>query len=139
MKHPLRIAAAATALLVIGAAGAKADCAQEIAALSQEGVSKDGSLAPLAGSGEARGGPSDPGEDRDGIAKDGSTAPLQDEGVADVGGPASAGDAQARQSQASEAGGDQAQRVAALERARAALDRGDEIACMEAVEDARAG
>jgi hypothetical protein len=146
MKRHLLLAAAA---LGMTATAASADCAAEIEALS-EGVSKDGSMAPLAapatpqtGESTAAAGSAGSADAEGEIAKEGSTAPLE----ADPSVATSAEDAQA-QSQGGETAAQQAQgaaggegggtmRAEALARAQTALDAGDEAGCMEAVEEAK--
>lgn len=128
-------------------------------------IAKDGSVAPLenADGGESAGSEGEvattsttggqPAEQSlsastDGsneVAKDGTQAPLEEDGVASGGSDAGAGgdpsialsqqDAQAQQEGAS--GSNSGTRAEALERAQAALDRGDEEGCMDAVEEAR--
>ncbi|SFH46180.1 hypothetical protein SAMN04488020_11546 [Palleronia marisminoris] len=131
------------------------------------GIAKDGTLAPLEepnateAEGAAAGGdvatttsageePADQdasaggGGDND-IAKDGTQAPLAEDGTAAEGNgtgmdedsaiAVSQQDAEAQQDLAS--GANDGIRVEALERAQAALDRGDEDACLQAVEEAR--
>lgn len=200
---------ASCAILSFGAAAASADCAEELAALQsgnasgaetgapamEEGISKDGthaplegeesttagedqassasddeiakdgSLAPLEQSDDDASAPDDyatastSGErsnedavpaDSDGseeIVKDGTTPPLGNDEEAESQDGAAAGEdpgAVAVSQQAAEAqqeqsppGSDGNARAEALERAQAALDRGDEEACMDAVEEAR--
>jgi hypothetical protein len=136
------------AALMTMAGGAHADCREDLAQM-QAGISKDGAQAPLA---EGMGGTPQTSDSQpaagmgeapasgEGIAKDGTQTPLAtDPGVA-----TSAQDAQAQQQ-----GGGTAAEVAAgtagapdsaasvMEEAQAALDRGDEAACMEALERAK--
>jgi hypothetical protein len=141
MKQRLMIATAAC--LSFAASAASADCAAEIAAL---GIAKDGSTAPLAVPATPQTGgdaapAATPTSEAGGIAKDGSKAPLgTDPALA-----TSPEDAQA-QSQGGKTAAEQAAGAAgggtgqadALARARAALDAGDEAACLQAVEEAKA-
>lgn len=134
---------------------------------SRSGIAKDGTLAPLEdGSNTGAEGAADGGDvattttagekpagqgasvsaggDNE-IAKDGTQAPLAEDGAAAGGSgtgleenssiAVSQQDAEAQQDLASGANTDT--RTEALERAQAALDRGDEEACMEAIEEAR--
>lgn len=165
MNGKMLISAAAAALL-LGATGASADCREDLAKLT-EGVSKDGSMAPLQesssvatqdmdkeaaskaaeGSDTAMGGTAAMGSetastdsDQSGeVAKDGTEEPLN----ADPDLATSGQDAQA-QSEGGETAAEQAMagdgsedRDAAIARAQAALDAGDEAACMEALEEAK--
>ena len=133
----------------------------------RSGIAKDGTLAPLedasdtGAEGAAAGGDvattttagGEPtGQDAstgaggaDEMAKDGTEAPLAEDNV-DAEGSASGvdedstialsqQDVEAQQEEAS--GSNNGTRAEALERAQAALDRGDEAACLEAVEEAR--
>lgn len=114
-----------------GAAGTTTGTASETTAGATGTTSGSGSTA--SGSAEADGE----------VAKDGSTAPLETGSAVATSGQ----DAQAQQDgQATAAGqagvttgpaSDSAERTAALDRARAALESGDEEACMAAVEEAR--
>lgn len=130
------------------AGGAYADCREDLAQM-QPGVSKDGSRAPLAeGTGgtpqtsdnQPATGMGDASASGEGVAKDGTQMPLAtDPGVA-----TSADDAQAQQqgggTAAEVAGGEAGEPTSAasvLEEAQAALDRGDEAACLEALERAK--
>lgn len=146
MKRQLLISAAAAGLL-FGATGAWADCAEELAQL-EEGVSKDGSMAPLQEEGAATpqtggdmaagGGEAATGEGE--VAKTGETEPLEaDPSLATSGQDAQAqsagGETAAEQAEGS-TGGDGGP-AEALARARAALDAGDEAGCMAAVEEAK--
>lgn len=135
---------AASAMILLGSGSAFADCREELAQLSGGGgISKDGSLAPLeSGATPQTGDGTAPAAEGEGLAKDGSTEPLQ----ADADVAMSAEDAQAQQqggetaaAQAAgvEGGGDAAARDAALARAQAALDAGDEAGCMAALQEAR--
>lgn len=164
---------ASCAILGLGAAAASADCAEEIAALqsgnasgaqaetsaTDEGVSKDGSLAPLeeaeddadaqddfaTASTSGENSAAEQGDEE--IAKDGTQAPLEEDQQAEGQSDAAPGEnegAIAVSQQATEEQQDQAPpgsdgnaRSEALERAQAALERGDEEACMSAVEEAR--
>ena len=129
------------AALMAMAGGALADCREDLAQMRQ-GISKDGSQAPLAEgtSGTPQASDSQPAAEMDaasgeGLAKDGTHMPLAtDPGVA-----TSAEDAQAQQQ-----GGGTAAEVAsgaaspsALEEAQSALDRGDEAACRDALDRAK--
>lgn len=132
------------AALMAMAGGALADCREDLAQM-QQGISKDGSQAPLAEgtSGTPQASDNQPATEMDGasgegLAKDGTHMPLAtDPGVA-----TSAEDAQAQQQ-----GGGTAAEVAsgaagaaspsALEEAQAALDRGDEAACRDALDRAK--
>ena len=141
MKRHLLIA---SAVLALGTVPALADCREELAQL-QGGVSKDGSMAPLQSPGEAtpqQGSAAATGaESTEGVAKDGTGTPLgTDPNLA-----TSAEDAQA-QSQGGDTAAAQAagtgdaggtEKPDALARAQAALDAGDEAACMAAVEEAK--
>ena len=135
----------AVAFMLIGLGTASADCAAKIAKLGG-GISKDGSMAPLQGTTPAppaaAEGASAPAEEAvgevmgDDVAKDGTEEPL---GAS----PDIATSAQDAASQS--AGGDTATaqatgeghaadgKQAALAKAQAALDAGDEAACMEAI------
>src|SRR5690606_14863773 len=79
MKHQFMLAAAACFTLATGTAAA--DCAAEIAALS-DGIAKDGSHAPLAApatpetGSDAAAADTSSAESEGEVAKDGSTAPL---------------------------------------------------------------
>ena len=148
MKRTLLATVAALALSV---AAASADCAADLAQMghgSGEGISKDGSLAPLQSAGEgtpqtggdAAGGGTETGEGE--VAKDGSAAPLEaDAQVATSGQDAQAqqagGDTAAAQAAGSGGSGHGDDMQAALDRAQAALDAGDEAGCMAALEEAR--
>ncbi|WP_283177618.1 hypothetical protein [Gemmobacter sp. 24YEA27] len=168
MNAHMRILCGAAAV-VLSAASAQADCTAELAALgyspdagtSGQGISKDGSLAPLetgengASSGDQ---PADstmseaqPEADgntgsTEGIAKDGTTAPLETPDDLATSGD----DAQAQQegeptaaetAKTDGASGETAEKseahMAAVEKARAALAAGDEAGCMAAVEEAK--
>ena len=119
MERKLLISATLVAALA-GATGALADCAEELAQLTQ-----DGSTAPTP----------DPGTTGEGEDEDGGTFATwgQEEGRSQSQGS----DTEAAQANS---GGDpgSSDRAAALQRAQSALDVGDEAACMEAVEDAKA-
>ncbi len=164
---------AACAAGALTASAAQADCAAELAALesgatstpSAEGISKDGSLAPLqsATEQEAVPGQDPPAEpdsapaamaeapsdatagtddgatsDAEGVAKDGSQAPLE----TDANQAMSGQDAQAQQegkptaAETAQAGAASGDRDAAIQKARDALAAGDEAACLEAVAEA---
>lgn len=134
---------AAAALLAMSAGVGNADCREDLAQL-QQGVAKDGTQAPLA---ESTGGTQQSSDGQPahevggamaptgGAAKDGTQMPLaSDPGVA-----TSADDAQAQQqgggTAAEVAGGTaDASTAGALEEAKAALARGDEAACLNALE-----
>lgn len=133
---------------------ALADCEQELAELRDasqadagDGISKDGSLAPLetaeddVGATEmAQSGSeaeqNDTADAEGEIVKDGDTAPLE----ADTSSIATSGqDAEAQQNSSDASGADGMSQEAkdAITVAEAALEAGDEKACMEAVEEAR--
>jgi hypothetical protein len=134
------------AALMAMAGGAMADCREDLAQMRQ-GISKDGSQAPLAEgtSGTPQASDSQPAAEMDGgsgegLAKDGTQMPL----AADSGVATSAQDAQAQQQGggtaaevASGAAGEAPPAEGALEEAQAALDRGDEAACLEALDRAK--
>jgi hypothetical protein len=134
---------AALAAAALAAGAAAADCRAELDQLAG-GISKDGSLAPLAGSAtpQTGGGEADPASGGgEGIAKDATEQPLgTDPALA-----TSAEDAQAQQQggataaeQAMGAGGAAPDgRADAIARAEAALAAGDEAGCMAAVEEAK--
>ncbi|MFZ5962705.1 hypothetical protein ACOXXX_07110 [Thalassococcus sp. BH17M4-6] len=95
----------------------------------QDGISKDGSLAPLE---NADAGSDDMSDSDAQIAKDGDTAPLE----TDTSAIATSGQAAADQQDM--AAGEKSQEYQdAIEVAEAALEAGNESACMEAVEEAR--
>jgi hypothetical protein len=139
---------AGCALFAISGAAAHADCAEDLASLTAGGISKDGSLAPLqesatpdpgAAAAEASPNP-EAGESAAGaesISKDGSQSPFEGAGDAVA---TSAQDVEAQQrgeptaAQQAENG---SERAAAIERAQAALDAGDEAGCNAALEEAR--
>jgi len=143
---------ASGALVTFSSLAAQADCAAEIAKLDSgtsgptEGISKDGSLAPLQdGPASTQQQPTAPPEkpSSDAVAKDGTLAPLEGQGTADKTDQAmSAADAQAQQegkpTAAAEASKESSP-ATSLAEARAALAAGDEEACMKAVEAAKAG
>lgn len=126
MATSLKILVAAMSLAFVGSA--HADCADDLAKLEEnipatqdEGISKDGSLAPLqedAGLGQdnpaAKGDPTDQ-------AMSGQDVEAQQEGQ-----PVAAESAQSET--------DTEDRSAAISKARAALESGDEAACREALE-----
>ena len=141
-RHHLIIAS--TAALLFGVATASADCREEIAQLSG-GISKDGSLAPLQTSPEnatpQTGGDASAPAASDGLAKDGSAEPMgADPNLAtspqDTQAQQQGGETAAAQAAGASGGGDISSRDAALARAQAALDAGDEAACMTAVQEA---
>ncbi len=154
---------AGCALFVMSGAAAYADCAEDLAALHGEAggapgaIAMDGSLAPLEddadagdtdGDSEAASGGETTGSGAEaetqargeGISKDGTLAPLEGAG-AEV--ATSQQDAQAQQAgeetaaQEAESGSEGSARMAALDRAQAALDAGDEAGCSAALEEAR--
>lgn len=133
-----------------------ADCQDELAKLTGEvsaegngGIIQDGSLAPLedpdedAGATDTSEASSSDSEDTEGdgeIVQDGDTEPLE----ADTSQVATSGqDAAAQQNEGSgESSADGSEEMSqeakdAIETAKAALEAGDEKACMEAVEEAR--
>jgi hypothetical protein len=133
----------AAAALLLATSSAMADCADELAQLTQ-GVSKDGSLAPLQRStdatpqtGDASGGEEvATGEGE--VAKTGDTEPLQaDPSLATSGQDAQAQSAGGATAAAQAAGAEGNDKADALARAQAALDSGDEAACMRAVDEAK--
>lgn len=154
MKSFLLAAASTVSLSMAG--GAYADCAADLAmmdgqASKHDGISKDGSLAPLqsqaadtpdggTASPATTPSPSGAGE----IAKDGSTAPMQPSGDAVPDQAMSGQDAQAQQdgapTAAEQAASDEPTDAhsMAVEEARAALAKGDEAACKAALEKAKA-
>jgi hypothetical protein len=143
-----RLILTTAAALSLAAGTAAADCRAELDQLTR--VAKTGTMAPLEGStGET---PQVGGDDTaqadagggetsaEGVAKDGSMEPLgAKEDLAMSGQDAAAqqegGATAAEQAAGAPAGSDF---DAAIARAEAALDDGDEHACMAAVEDARA-
>lgn len=147
-----RLTAVIAASAIAGLAGpALADCEQELSELrgrlqaeAEDGVSKDGSLAPLEGSGSeapemdrsdmsSGSDQSTTAEGGNEIVKDGDTAPLE----TDMSNRATSGQqAEAQQQDGASARMSQEAKDA-LEAAQAALDAGDEEACMEALEKAR--
>lgn len=158
---------ASGAFFAMTAVAAQADCAAELARLTEggaasEGISKDGSLAPLEGAPDAaatdaagtaetadmNGAAPTPdtatAEGGDGIAKDGSLMPLEDASGQQAGVAMSGADAQAQQEglptaaeQAAGAGAGDSTRDAHIQAARDALAAGDENACMAAVQAAQ--
>lgn len=156
---------ASAAFLAVTAGAAAADCAEELAMLTGESagasadasggeeISKDGSLAPLEEAGNEGGGTdaaaAAPGassgmeaeahdsaaEGEGEIAKDGSTAPLEDEAGSSATVATSPQEIEAQQD--ANASHDMAHDEDAIARARAALEAGDEEACMEALSEAR--
>lgn len=168
---PIRTGVVGAALLALTTVSAQADCAAEIArittgAVASEGISKDGSLAPLEGAPDAAAGadaaaatetaaaagmdsaaPPDAAsaDSGAGIAKDGSHVPLQSAGGQQPGIAMSGADAQAQQEgqptaaeQAAGAVANQSTRDTHIQAARDALATGDEDACMKAIEAAQA-
>ncbi|SNR54916.1 hypothetical protein EYF88_12700 [Paracoccus sediminis] len=179
---PICTGAVAAALLALTTVAAQADCAAEIARLTtggdasgsmaaeSEGISKDGSLAPLedapdaaadgdaaaaadaaaatetaAASGMNSAAPTDAeaGAGDEGIAKDGSLAPLEGAEGQQAGVAMSGADAQAQQEgeptaaeQAAGGTADASTREVHIQAARDALAAGDEDACMKAIEAA---
>lgn len=140
----IQIFLACAAILAFGAGAAAADCREELAQLSQ-GLSKDGSRAPLQ-SGEGNATPQQGASaatgaaDTPGVAKDGTEMPVgtdpnlatspQDAQAQSEGGATAA-------AQALGAAGGSTGHADALARAQAALDSGDEAGCMAAVEEAK--
>jgi hypothetical protein len=118
MERQLLIAATLVAALASGT-GALADCAEELAQLTQHG-----STAPMP----------DPGTTGEGEDEDGGTFAAW--GQEEAGSESKGLGTDAQANSGSDAGS--SDRAAALKRAQAALDDGDEAACMEAVEDAKA-
>ncbi len=166
MTASLKLLVAGLTLAATGAA--HADCAADLARFeagaataATEGIAKDGSLAPLQGeasvdtttqaattpeattAGTTATGDASAGGDNQ-IAKDGSTAPLESAGDSGADVAMSGQDAQAQQEgQATAAGQAEAEsgtddRATALRDARAALEAGDEAACLEALKRAEA-
>ncbi len=150
--------ATSCAFMAATAFAAQADCAEDLESLTggssaaaQEGISKDGSLAPLQGgdSGSSASSPDMPmtgaestvsgeGEastDDGEIAKDGSVAPLEAEGMG-AGTAMSGQDAQAQQDESDMAAQVSPEREALIEEARNALAAGVEEACQAALEEA---
>ncbi|PZQ48166.1 MAG: hypothetical protein DI556_15200 [Rhodovulum sulfidophilum] len=123
----------------LSAGMAFADCAAEVARLS-EGIAKDGSNAPLAETAPspAEAAPPARATSPEGLQQDGTEAPLgaspdiatsgQDAASQSEGGDTAA-------AQATGAGVAPPDKAEALARARAALDAGDEQACMDAIGD----
>lgn len=150
---PIHTGVLGAAMLVLTSLTAHADCAADLAAMTGHaahngGISKDGSLAPLesaksaaaAGADTAAAPAAPKGE---GIAKDGTHAPLEGPSGPQPGVAMSGADARAQQDgrptaaeQAAGAVGGSA-RDTHLEKARAALDTGDEEACMKHLGEAR--
>lgn len=135
------------AALLAAASGASADCRGDLAQMqqTQPGLSKDGTQAPMAdGAGgtpqivEGHASQNTGAGAGAGVSKDGTQTPLAS--APDV--AMSADDAQAQQQggataaqiASGETGGTSAE---ALSEAQAALDRGDEAACMEALKRAK--
>lgn len=166
MTASLKLLVASLTLAATGAA--HADCAADLARFeagaataATEGIAKDGSLAPLQGeasvdtttqaattpeattAGTTATGDGSSGGDNQ-IAKDGSTAPLESAGDSGADVAMSGQDAQAQQEgQATAAGQAEVEsgtddRATALRDARAALEAGDEAACLEALKRAEA-
>lgn len=138
------LALTSAALLALTGGAALADCHADLAQMRQ-GVSKDGTQAPLgetavpqAGDGQQAHGMGGDMAPSGGAAKDGTQMPLGT-------GPdvaTSSDDAQAQQqgggTAAEVAGGaTEGGKAAALDEAQAALDRGDEAACHEALDRAK--
>jgi hypothetical protein len=157
MKRTTLAIATCTAGLLF-ASSALADCADELAKLTSsqgstessgsaqqsQGISKDGSLAPLESASDTGAGTATPqaggdtqssasGGSGEGIIKNGTESPLnaEDPGIATSGQEAAA------QQQQAGGQGDSGGRAAAIEEARNALAAGDEEACMSAVDRAR--
>lgn len=137
------------ALALMGSASvALADCKEEMAALKTSGIAKDGTTVPLSDTAtptpQGEGQAAAPETGGSGLAKDGTEAPIG----ADPGVATSADDAAAQQSGGSTAaeqaagaagnaaGGGEA-RDQALARAEAALEAGDEAACLEALKEVK--
>lgn len=168
MRAHIRILCGAAAV-VLSAASAQADCRAELAALGYspdagttgQGISKDGSLAPLeTGENEASSGDqsadssmTEAQQDADsntgsteGIAKDGTTAPLEapddlatsgDDAQAQQEGEPTAAETANTDGAAGETTAKSEAHMAAVEKARAALAAGDEAGCMAAVEEGK--
>lgn len=105
---------AVAAVFALGSSAAWADCRDELAQMTG-GISKDGSHAPLGADAE--------------LATSGQDVEAQQEGDATAATQADAG---------SSGDGHDTDRQAALDKAQAALDAGDEAACMEALNEAKA-
>lgn len=160
---PILTGAVGAVMLALSAVSAQADCAAELARLTEvattdggaaeKGIAKDGSLAPLQNAADMSGGqtnviapaqaaPDAPAENRQGIAKDGSHVPLDDAAGSQPGVAMSGADAQAQQegqpTAAEQAAGSATgqDRDASVEQARAALAAGDEDACLKHLRDA---
>ncbi|MCZ0960272.1 hypothetical protein [Paracoccus benzoatiresistens] len=161
---PICTGAIAAALLALTTVSAQADCAAELARMTEGGaaagggISKDGSLAPLEGGDSASGtdasGAGASGTDMaasgtaaaeggEGIAKDGSHTPMESAGGQQPGVAMSGADAQAQQEgqptaaeQATGAAAGHSARDAHMKAARDALAAGDEDACMKALQAA---
>jgi hypothetical protein len=139
-----RLILATAAALGLGATGAAADCAEELAQLT--GVAKEGAMAPLEGTaeetpqvgGDAATGETSAEQGRAAVAGEGATEALTDPGLAtseqDVTAQQEGGATAAEQAAGASAGTD---RDAAIARAQTALDAGDEAGCMAAVEEAK--
>jgi hypothetical protein len=139
MKRTLFTVAAA---LTLGAGAAFADCAQELEAL--EGVSKDGTMAPLAESGatpQTGGGTAAGGGEPTDAGKAGNLVPMGESPDVATSAEDAAAQSQGGETAAAQAmgasGGDEGGRQAAIDEARAALAAGDEDACMAALEKAK--
>jgi hypothetical protein len=115
--------------LLAGTTGALADCAAELAQLTQDSSTAPADAPPQTGGAGGEAGATGEGEDKDG----GTFSTFGQEGAPEREGD----DPAAAQASGGSAGGS-GDRAAALQRARAALDAGDEAACMQAVEEARA-
>jgi len=146
--------AASVAICAFSSFAAQADCAAEIAKIegeagaSTEGISKDGSLAPLQDGSDTTQGQQAPApaaqSSTETVAKDGTEVPLAGQGNIDKTNQAMSGaDAQAQQegkpTAAQEAASDASGADDPLSQARAALAAGDEEACMKALEATKAG
>lgn len=153
MKWMLMITAAT--LVTLGSP-AFADCRAELADLTG-GVSKDGSMAPLqtetggtpqvdTAAASADGDQPETGEGE--VIKDGSVAPLeasdtramsgQDAQAQQAGGETAAAQTGDGSTGSANGGMETSARQDAIDRAQAALEAGDEEACMAAVEEAKA-
>ena len=139
MKHGIMLPVAA-AFMLIGVGAASADCAAELAKLSG-GIIQDGSLAPLADTPPpaTEGTAPTAAETPEGLQQDGTEKPLgaspdiatsaQDAASQSAGGDTAA-------AQATGEGHAAPDKQAALAKAQAALDAGDEAGCMAALEAA---
>jgi hypothetical protein len=138
-----RLILTTAAALALGAGVAAADCREELAQLT---VAKEGAMAPLEGAtgetpqvgGDQATGETSAEQGRAAVAGEGATEALTDPALAtsgqDVAAQQEGGATAAEQAAGAPAGGD---RDAAIARAQAALDAGDEAGCMAAVEEAK--